>query len=1334
LIESIFNTHILPELETAILTNIPEGMQVELDRLEINIGNINENELSANLAGRIAVSLKQALQNEINTKNKLLTGSSLGEKLSDSFLLQSSEFFIQRGYLLAGLEENITVDALFRKELNQHKNEFVALIEKYRYNDQALKRVICNIGNETFDHILTTLSPRNIQWILDFRKILILASNEKNFNQFTGDEILRKINFSILKCLLKETGSSFDRQNFSSILLKEFLQINPEINSLRDAIKKYTGATSAIIAINETLESLITEKTTKQTEVKSQEFNVYSLIEQLNNGELKNKTNNESQLRKNIIEAIRDQIKLRLLLKQLNSKAIKFILELFIANNTQVIFELISAFSDQVIHKNHGKTAEGHQLMVNQLVFSTVLYWEENSIRTLDNEEYIVFLIYSANVNANKIAKSKAFTDFVTTQKNVDFKKILSIINEEQKYPEISGIQKLVSNNFQQDKSKNTSTGKETGISEEYFWIYCRKVINYFLDFGYLPDAYFDVSLSDIQTIFRDLVQQRNDFPAIAIRNSEGQENSLKRLKTLLINTSDDEITGYFSSYFPEEYALFSRLLTEVKQYVTFNRGSQIHSPKFINNLFITALIKSNGGKSSGIFRYTLLENLNNELDKKSSTSGELTAILFPGIEASPENEALFINDLETEIKKSIEKNLKLLVNRLSPTGQNVLPYSNELQELINNFLLHIQARPKIVDETLQEYRANLYQLYSFLRYHIPPNQWNPIEELLSSMAGFQQEINAIRRHSVQVFEKIKQAQTDLNLPFESIEPSGITVLESFLTVGLSDVTFVEKLTFQETDRLFIIFDLESQQTKKYLEQLIHFTPVTLSTRLDQKFWKSVVLSFGILLFLNRKRIETSMFATVFQNHLLQKLKAINETDLFYPILDLMLTSDKNELQELARRKFSAKEIKQLKCSKEESDKHSSGLEIRHHLAVFKFFAQNGFIPWWTNNLSITEIINELSRISQLFPKIFEEVLLQAEKEDQLFKPLFQKLPYFAAQALNQLLSANPKLHEISNNFEQKNNLDKITTGNFEPEKRYSSGEEILQHWYQQNTEIAEQINGYLLISPYFYFRDMNPARWRQTVHEFATKYYGPEKLDASNQFHREFLLYIQNKYSGIDWTEILSVVYHRNTSAFPKEMAKLIQTDQVQQLQSTTPENNTNKNQTIDYEGIEIKIFNSGLVLFWPFLTRLFEHLSLVKNGLFISPECKNRAVYILQYLACSDIDFPEYKLVLNKLLAGMQPEDHLDPFITLSEEEIESANSLLNGLKNNWEKVKNSSIEGIQQTFLQREGKLRFQTEKVTLVVEKKGVDILIESIPWNISLIKLAWMKMPIYVEWL
>lgn len=167
---------------------------------------------------------------------------------------------------------------------------------------------------------------------------------------------------------------------------------------------------------------------------------------------------------------------------------------------------------------------------------------------------------------------------------------------------------------------------------------------------------------------------------------------------------------------------------------------------------------------------------------------------------------------------------------------------------------------------------------------------------------------------------------------------------------------------------------------------------------------------------------------------------------------------------------------------------------------------------------------------------------------------------------------------------------------------------------------------------------------------------------------------------------------------------------------------------------GVTTKISNAGLVLAWPFLTRLFESLNYAEHSMFLDDEQRNRAVYLLQFLAFNETEFPEYELVLNKLLTGMPVEMHLEPIEELTEEEKAMTQSLLNGMIQNWDKVKNSTPEGLQETFIQREGMLTFKEDFFQLKVERKGVDVLMQSIPWSFNTIKLSWMERPIHVEWI
>ena len=67
------------------------------------------------------------------------------------------------------------------------------------------------------------------------------------------------------------------------------------------------------------------------------------------------------------------------------------------------------------------------------------------------------------------------------------------------------------------------------------------------------------------------------------------------------------------------------------------------------------------------------------------------------------------------------------------------------------------------------------------------------------------------------------------------------------------------------------------------------------------------------------------------------------------------------------------------------------------------------------------------------------------------------------------------------------------------------------------------------------------------------------------------------------------------------------------------------------------------------------------------------------------------------------------------------------------NWEKLSNSSVQTLRETFLIREGILRPVELDYKLNVIKGTFDMLIETIPWNISIIQTTFMKNKINVDW-
>ena len=167
--------------------------------------------------------------------------------------------------------------------------------------------------------------------------------------------------------------------------------------------------------------------------------------------------------------------------------------------------------------------------------------------------------------------------------------------------------------------------------------------------------------------------------------------------------------------------------------------------------------------------------------------------------------------------------------------------------------------------------------------------------------------------------------------------------------------------------------------------------------------------------------------------------------------------------------------------------------------------------------------------------------------------------------------------------------------------------------------------------------------------------------------------------------------------------------------------------------EGEKIYIENAGLVLLHPFLSTLFDRTGLVKNGEFVNEEAKLRAPHLLQYLVNFEEESPEHALLLNKILCGIEYQEAITLGVQLSDLEKETANQLLYAVTQQWEKLKNTSINGLQESFLQRGGSLCLSAEGWTLVVENKAYDVLLQTLPWGLSFIKNSWMTEPIFVEW-
>jgi hypothetical protein len=357
-------------------------------------------------------------------------------------------------------------------------------------------------------------------------------------------------------------------------------------------------------------------------------------------------------------------------------------------------------------------------------------------------------------------------------------------------------------------------------------------------------------------------------------------------------------------------------------------------------------------------------------------------------------------------------------------------------------------------------------------------------------------------------------------------------------------------------------------------------------------------------------------------------------------------------------------------------------------------------VDWFRDNINSYNQITE-RLVWQFSDKFLKQVLSSALKQiinDSEWKIL-----------LNDLLYLNTKLN-INKNQTSKEYLTKTFSRVFYQNKSYTLhtliADELLYELKNKNAELLVKHYGDLINSIQTPF----VATIIKNVYFFHEKKISLEYVTAKDVLIKDEKLL--DNFSLNDDFKTSSSVKELKTDKYQKAVNK--------------KESAINKEDVLFAE-------NCGIILLHPFLQSYFEELSLIKNKGFISGETQKRCVFLLYYLSTGLTEVAEFNLVLEKMLCGYNFEESLPLIINLTQQEIDESAKLLSTVINYWPPLKNTSIEGLQKTFLQREGKLEMKETGWQLTIEQKTADILLSKLPWGFSTIKLPWMKNMLSVDW-
>lgn len=161
------------------------------------------------------------------------------------------------------------------------------------------------------------------------------------------------------------------------------------------------------------------------------------------------------------------------------------------------------------------------------------------------------------------------------------------------------------------------------------------------------------------------------------------------------------------------------------------------------------------------------------------------------------------------------------------------------------------------------------------------------------------------------------------------------------------------------------------------------------------------------------------------------------------------------------------------------------------------------------------------------------------------------------------------------------------------------------------------------------------------------------------------------------------------------------------------------------------VLVDNAGLVLLHPFLPHFFRDIGLMDDRKQLTDRVF--AAHIIHFIATGkERDF-EHAMAFAKYLAGIPIGESIARNIAITTDVLQKTEMLFDALREHWESVRNTSTEGIRETFLIREGKIVVSGETTRLIMERKTVDILLESLGWSIGMVHLPWKKEILFVEW-
>lgn len=396
---------------------------------------------------------------------------------------------------------------------------------------------------------------------------------------------------------------------------------------------------------------------------------------------------------------------------------------------------------------------------------------------------------------------------------------------------------------------------------------------------------------------------------------------------------------------------------------------------------------------------------------------------------------------------------------------------------------------------------------------------------------------------------------------------------------------------------------------------------------------------------------------------------------------------------------------------------------------LFFYLLQNGVLPWWTSVEERVTLVELAQSILANPSAHFRSGLIKTLSLKPARQRILHRLPAKLAQQILEVVSEPALLafyEELAVYFEE------LLPG-------HSDIHDRLMEFALKSSAIA------------FFNADHFTVRFVRSLNDFAivkqlyeamrseaTKELGTTVKQAMAENNHFYLGRVKRLFSEEDAAAHFETKQKENKQERSKE--EKIPPPERAADRSGSINNKTPEDEELLLENgplpkeYDFHIANAGLVILGAYLPAFFKELKLVEETKFVSEEAAQRAAYLLQRLCLGAQEtYEEHEMVLNKILCGLDVYEPLTLDFHITEKEEDECVQLLNAVAANWTALKGTSGESMREAFFKREGVLEQQANGWNLKVEKTTIDILLDKLPWGISIIRMPWSEAMIFVNW-